>query len=259
VLGPTWYVDAARDHKGFLHVTGRPTPSERFPISAEAYDTTFNGGSGGPGRGDIFVTKLTPGGDKVVFSTYLGGSGNDNFPQIALDEPDNVLVCGNTTSRDWPVTPDARDKVFAGKREGFLARLSQDGRRLPYSSYIGGDEKLGEGFGNVRVGPHGDVYVCVYTDAQDFPVSPNAIQPRIAGATDMFVSVFDSSLTTLRFSTFLGGSGNEGASLAVDAAGNIIGVGSTSSADFPTTAGAYSRAMKGKMGLVIFKIALGTF
>lgn len=256
VLGPTWYIDAARDSKGFIYVTGS-TPSQRFPTSAEAHDTTFNGGSGGPGSGDIFVTKLTPGGDRIVFSTYLGGSGNENFPQIALDSSDDVLVYGNTTSRDWPVTPDALDKVFAGKKEGFLAKLSPDGRRLVYSSYIGGDEKLGEGFGSIRVGPNGDVYVCGYTDAQDFAVTANAIQSRIAGATDMFVSVFDRGLTTRKFSTFLGGSGNEGASIAVDGAGDIVGVGSSSSADFPMTPGAYSRTLNGKSDLVIFKIALG--
>ena len=256
VLGPTWYVDAARDNKGFLYVTGS-TPSQQFPTSAGAYDTTFNGGSGGLGSGDIFVTKLTPAGDAIVFSTYLGGSGNDNFPQIALDASNNVIVYGSTTSRDWPLTPDARDKVFAGKKEGFLAKLSQDGRQLLYSSYIGGEEKVGEGFGNVRVGPNGDVYVSGYTDAPDFPVTANAIQSRVAGATDMFVSVFDSSLTTLKFSTFLGGSGNEGASIAVDAAGDIIGVGSTTSADFPTTPGAYSKTLNGKADLIIFKITLG--
>jgi hypothetical protein len=255
VLGPTWYVDAARDSRGFVYVTGS-TPSPQFPTSAGAYDTTFNGGSSGLGSGDIFVTKLTPGGDAIVFSTYLGGSGNDNFPQIALDASNNVLVYGNTTSRDWPVTPDARDKVFAGKKEGFLTKLSQDGSRLLYSSYIGGDEKLGEGFGSVRVGPNGDVYVCGYTDAADFPVTTNAIQSRVAGATDMFVSVFDSSLTALKFSTFLGGAGNEGGSIAVDRAGDIIGVGNSSSADFPTTPGAYSRTLNGKADLIIFKITL---
>jgi hypothetical protein len=255
VLGPTWYVDAARDSKGFIYVTGS-TPSKQFPVSAEAYDTTFNGGSGEAGSGDIFVTKLTPTGDRIVFSTFLGGSGNDNFPQIALDSSNNVLVYANTTSRDWPVTPDALDKTFAGKKDGALSKLSHDGRRLLYSSYLGGDEKKGEGFGSVVAGPNGDVYVCGYTDAADFPITPNAIQSRIAGASDMFISVFDSSLSRLKFSTFLGGSGNEGASIAVDGAGDIIGVGSTGSADFPTTPGAYSRTMNGKADLVIFKIRL---
>lgn len=255
LLGPTWYIDAARDSKGFIHVTGS-TPSKQFPVSAEAYDTTFNGGSGGAASGDIFVTKLTPTGDQIVFSTFLGGSGDDNFPQVALDSSKHVIVYGNTTSRDWPVTPDAWEQTFAGKKDGGLSKLSNDGSRLLYSSYLGGEEKKGEGSGSVVVGPNGDVYVCGYTDAADSPITPNAIQPRIAGSSDMFISVFDSSLGRLRFSTFLGGSGNEGAGIAVDGAGNIIGVGSTGSADFPTTPGAYSRILKGKADIVIFKIRL---
>lgn len=255
VLGPTWYIDAARDSKGFIYVTGS-TPSKQFPVSAQAYDTTFNGGSGGAGSGDIFVTKLTPTGDQIVFSTFLGGSGDDNFPQIALDSSNHVIVYGNTTSRDWPVTSNALDKAFAGKKDGVLSKLSNDGSRLLYSSYLGGEEKTGEGFGSVAVGPSGDVYVCGYTDAPDFPITPTAIQSQIAGPSDMFISVFDSSLSSVKFSTFLGGSGNEGARIAVDGAGNIIGVGSTGSADFPTTPGAFSRTMKGKSDIVIFKIGL---
>ncbi|MGE5360464.1 MAG: hypothetical protein ACM3NQ_15720 [Bacteroidales bacterium] len=98
--------------------------------------------------------------------------------------------------------------------------------------------------------------MCGYTDAADFPITSNAIQSQIAGATDMFISVFDASLSRLKFSTFFGGSGNEGASIAVDGAGNVIGVGSTGPPDFPTTPGAYSRTMKGKADIVIFKILL---
>jgi hypothetical protein len=87
-------------------------------------------------------------------------------------------------------------------------------------------------------------------------VTPNATQSTVKGGIDIFLSVFDSSLTTLKFSTFLGGSANEGAMIDVDNSGDIVGVGATTSADFPTTPGAYSPVLKGRTDHVIFKISI---
>jgi hypothetical protein len=251
LLGPSWYLDAVRDREGNIYVAGT-TSSKAFPVSAQAYDTSYNGGDG---LGDLFVTKLTPSGDRILFSTFLGGSKDESGPSLCLDSDNNVVVYANTASGDLPATANARGRSLAGKQDPFLAKLSNDGRRLLYLSYLGGIEKVGEGAGNVVASKDGRIYVTGTTDAADFPVTPNAIQSTPKGL-DIFISVFDRSLTTLEFSTFLGGSGNEGATIGVDDAGDITGVGATSSADFPTTPGAYSSTLNGRSDYVIFKMSM---
>jgi hypothetical protein len=252
LLGTGWYVDAVRDREGHIYLAGT-TSSRSFPVSANAYDTTYNGGDG---LGDIFVAKLTPAGDTILFSTFLGGTKDEKPPSICLDAAQNILVYATTASSDLMVTANARGTSLTGKEDPFLARLSHDGARMLYLSYLGGNEKVAEGAGNVVVAGNGDVYVSGSTDATDYPVTPNAVQSTIKGGTDIFVSVFDSSLTTLKHSIFLGGSGNEGGTIVVDDAGNVIGVGATTSADFPVTPGAYSPGLKGTTDHVIFKIAM---
>ncbi len=254
LLGPSWYVDAVRDREGNIYVAGTTT-SKSFPVSAQAYDTSHNGGTG-QGLGDLFVTKLTPTGDKILFSTFLGGSMDENPPSLCLDAANNIIVYARTSSGDLPVTANALGRSLTGKEDAFLAKLSNDGARLLYLSYLGGTEKAGESAGNVVASKNGDVYVSGSTDAGDFPVTANAIQSTVKGGVDIFVSVFDSSLTTLKFSTFLGGSGNEGATINVDDSGDIVGVGATTSADFPATPGAYSNRLRGRTDHVIFEISM---
>ncbi len=252
LLGPSWYVDAVRDREGNIYLAGT-TSSKSFPVSAQSYDASYNGGDV---LGDIFVTKLTPTGDKILFSTFLGGTKDENPPSICLDAANNILVYATTASGDLPVTINALGRSLTGKKDAFLAKLSNDGTQLLYLSYLGGSEKLSEGAGNIVASSNGDVYVTGSTDAADFPVTPNAMQSTVKGGTDIFMSVFDNNLTTLKFSTFLGGSGNEGATVAVDGSGDIIGVGATTSADFPTTPGAYSRSLNGKTDYVIFRVSM---
>lgn len=253
-LAPTWYLDACTDEEGNIYIAAS-TPSKNAPTTPDAYDTSFNGGDKKYG-GDILITKLNPSGDKILFSTFLGGSDNEKFPSICLDAENNILVYGSTKSADFPLTDDAIDKSFDGKSELFLAKLSNDGKQLLYSSYLGGNEERGEANTNITVSKNGDVYLCGATDAADYPITENALQSTIKGASDIFISVFDPSLTKLKFSTFLGGSKSESATIKVDDDGNIIGVGFTSSTDFITTEEAYSTVLKGKTDVIIFKISL---
>jgi len=254
LLGPSWYVDAVRDREGNIYIAGTTT-SKSFPVTAQAYDTSHNGGTP-EGLGDLFVTKLTPTGDQILFSTFLGGTMDENPPSICLDAANNVIVYARTNSGDLPATANALGRSLTGKQDAFLAKLSNDGTRLLYLSYLGGNEKVGENAGNVVASKNGDIYVSGSTDAGDFPVTVNAIQSTIKGGIDIFVSVFDSSLTTLKFSTYLGGSANEGATINVDESGDIVGVGATTSADFPMTPGAYSTGLKGRTDHVIFRISM---
>jgi hypothetical protein len=137
-----------------------------------------------------------------------------------------------------------------------LSKLSNDGKVLLYSSFLGGTTKKNKGSGNIVASKKGDIYLCGTTDADDYPVTPNAIQSKINGATDIFISVFNNSLNTLKFSTYFGGSKHDFAKIAVDDLGDIIGVGGSTSSDFLTTPGAYSATLKGKADAIIFKIAI---
>lgn len=253
-LAPSWYLDACIDKDGNIYIAAQ-TPSENAPTTLGAYDTSFNGGDKNYG-GDILITKLNPTGDKILFSTYLGGSMHERYPSICLDKDNNILVFGATQSDDFPLTDDALDKSFDGKSELFLSKLSNDGKQLLYSSYLGGNGKSGEINANIVLSKNGDVFLCGGTDSEDFPITENAIQSTINGSSDVFITVFDPSLKILKFSTFLGGSKIESARIKIDKDGDIIGVGYTNSPDFITTAEAYSTVLNGESDAVIFKISL---
>ncbi|MFK5856058.1 MAG: hypothetical protein QM503_08015 [Bacteroidota bacterium] len=251
-LAPSWNLDACTDEDGNIYIAAQ-TPSENAPTTPGAYDTSFNGGDKNYG-GDILITKLNPTGDKILFSTYLGGANHERAPSICLDKDNNILVFGRTQSEDFPLSADAIDKSFDGKSELFLSKLSNDGKQLLYSSYLGGNR--GEINANITVSKNGDVFLCGVTSSEDFPITKNALQDTINGSGDVFITVFDPSLKTLKFSTFLGGSKTESARIKVDNDGHIIGVGYTSSPDFITTAKAYSTVLNGESDAIIFKISL---
>jgi hypothetical protein len=255
VLGPSWDVNSCRDKEGNIYVAGT-TKSEHFPVTPGAYDADFNGGTDVAG-GDIFVTKLNPTGEKILFSTFLGGSQEETFPMICVDAVNCIYVYGTTNSADFPNTPDASKKTFGEKLKTlFLSKLSNDGKVLLYSSFLGVNVNKSYGSGNIVAARNGDIYLCGTTNDEEYPVTPNAVQSKISGASDIFITVFDNSLSRRKFSTFLGGSKNDYAKIAVDDSGDIIGVGGSGSPDFVTTPGAYSRALNGPIDAVVFKITM---
>jgi hypothetical protein len=255
VLGPSWDLNSCRDKEGNIYIAGN-TPSKNFPVTPGAYNTNFNGGESFAG-GDIFVTKLNPTAEKIIYSTFLGGSNDESTPSICVDAINCVYIYGSTKSQDYPITPGASAKTFDEKSKLlFLSKLSNDGKVLLHSSFLGGNAIKSYGNGNIVAAKNGDIYLCGGTNAEDYPVTPNAIQSKITGGTDIFITVFNNSLTRQKFSTYLGGSKNEYAKIAVDDSGNIIGVGGTLSSDFITTPGAYSTSLQGEMDAVIFKITI---
>jgi hypothetical protein len=219
----------AVDSAGNVYVTGYLVSSD-FPIK-NAYDSTYNGGS--PAGYDAFVTKISPHGDSLIYSTYLGGStGDDQGFAIALDANRNVIVTGVTTSTDFP-TEAAVQPTNAGTEDAFICKLASTGDALIYSTYLGGSDEDG-GLG-VAVDASGDVYVTGNTASSDFNLSATPYDNSLGGAEDAFASKLNSDGSTLEFSTYLGGSGNDdGVGIDVDAVGNAYIVGYTSSNDLPT-------------------------
>jgi len=219
---------------GHAYITGC-TESGNFPTTSGAYDQNLNGW-----QEDVFVTKLNPTGDSLNWSTYVGGGDTDVAHDIDLeydfDSDDyNVYVGGQTYSDDFPVTGESYDTVYS-YRDGFIVKLSGDGSSLLAGTYIGGseDERIYGIDVPDEVGGNG-VFATGWTRSDDFPTI-SAFEDSYTGPLDAFVVNLTTDLTSLTFSTYLGGSGvDEGRGVLGWWNGNITVVGLTKSSDFPTT------------------------
>jgi arylsulfatase A-like enzyme len=155
--------------------------SPDFPTTPGAYQPKLRG------PGDGFLTKLSADRRRFVFSTFLGGSGAEEFYLMpSIDAQGNIFLVGSTGSPDFPVTPGAlRNKHGGGKTDGVLAVVSADGSELLYATFLGGrgDELVR----SVTLGRRGEVYLVGRTNSEDFPVTPEAAQRQSAGKFDAFV------------------------------------------------------------------------
>jgi hypothetical protein len=225
------------DAQGNAYVSGR-TASSDLPV-VNAVQKTYSGGGF-----DALLLKLSPDG-KLVFSTYLGGTGADAGGQTALDAAGNIYFTGTTNSTDFPVLRAFQPKLAGGScasparlcYDAFLTKLSPDGSAVLYSTYLGGtgEENGTDGWGTVSVDATGFIYVAGRTNSTDFPVN-NALQPAYGGGPfDNFVAKFSPDGAALIYSTYLGGSGDDAVyDMKVPSAGNLYISGFTASTDFPT-------------------------
>ena len=175
----------------------------------------------------------------LSYSSYLGGSADDQGQGIAMDVAGNAYVTGFTTSANFPTTTGSFQPGFnAGSgsvpSDAFVTKLDATGSALVYSTYLGSN---GDDAGNgIAVDAAGNAYVTGYTNSINFPTTSGAFQTNCSSAGDVFVSMLNPAGSALVYSTCLGG-GSLGAGIAVDTAGNAYVTGHTSSPSFPTTAG----------------------
>jgi hypothetical protein len=239
------------------YVTGE-TGSTNFPTTSGAFQPAFGGGFS-----DAFVAKLNAAGTALVYSTYLGGSGNrgDVGLGIAVDSVGSAYVTGYTDSTNFPTTPGALQTTFGGGLcyygyytcfDAFVVKLNPTGTApLAYSTYLGGS---GDDFGHdIAADSGGNAYVTGETGSPNFPTTPGAFQPAFGGGSgDAFVAKLNPTGTALVYSTYLGGSGfDEGLGIALDpgcgpapaAPCNAYVTGDTSSPNFPTTSGAFQTSL----------------
>jgi hypothetical protein len=214
----------AADSDGSAYLTGY-TISANFP----SVGTSLPRG----GAVDLFVSKLNPGGTALVYSTYLGGAGDDIGLGIAVDAAHAAYVTGYTLSPDFPVRGPLQ-AARAGGADAFVAKLDRTGGTLLYATYLGGSA---DDFGQaIAVDGSGRAHVTGQTFSTNFPRSA-ALQPAFGGERDAFVSVLAPAGNAFVYSTFLGGSADDlGQGIAVDTAGNTYVGGYTFSPDFPTKA-----------------------
>ncbi len=227
-----------------------------FPTTVGAFQRTFGGGSNtGEGTGfDIVLMKLNPGGTQRIFSTYLGGSGNEQPHSLVVDGSGSLIVSGRTTSPNYPQTSGG--KIGAGGGwDIIVTKFNVAGSALIGSIQIGGllddgvnikhkaspptgPSSLFENYGDdarseVLTDAAGNVYVASCTRSADFPTTPGAFQSARRGAQDAVLLKFNSAMA-LQFSTLLGGSGDDAAYvLNLEDDGHILLAGGTNSNDFP--------------------------
>lgn len=246
-------IGLAVDAAGNAYVAGI-TNSPDFPVTARAFDKTYNGGTPGAWQtvaGDAFVAKLDPAGG-LVYATYLGGSFDDSAMGVAVDAAGNAYVTGATFSADFPTTRNAFDRSYNENGDAFVAVLDPSGSKLLYSTYLGGSGPLldiPENARSIDVDASGKVYVSGFTTSIDFPTTSNAFDRSYNGLWDAFVAIIDpgkKGARSLLYATYHGGSGFEwDHGIAADLFGNAYVTGFTSSTDFPTTDQAFASTFGG--------------
>ncbi|HVF55990.1 MAG TPA: SBBP repeat-containing protein [Pyrinomonadaceae bacterium] len=187
------------------------------------------------GNGDTFVLKVNPGGNALVYSTYLGGSARDACEDLAIDSAGNVYTTGDTESMNFP-TANAFQAANGGTtlaQDAFVTKINAAGNALVFSTYLGGTG--GEiGFG-IAVDSSGNVYVAGGTGSNTTFPTANAIQCARAGSADVFATKFNAAGSALFYSTYIGGNDDDQArGIALDPAGNAYIAGRTSSTNYPT-------------------------
>ena len=167
------------DSSGNAYVSGA-TASSNFPTTTGAYQVSFGGG-----YDDAFVTEINPSGSGLVYSTYLGGNGNDGSISLAKDSSGNIYVLGVTTSTNFPTTSGAPQTTYHGAQDGFVTKFDPTLSTLTYSTYIGGSGQ--ENMSDIVVGPDGSAYVTGGSSSTDFPTTPGALQTSFTGSNDAVV------------------------------------------------------------------------
>lgn len=262
-----WGYTATYDSSGFLYGGGIVFNGPGYPLSTNPFQMNFGGGNAGPFNYpcDIGITKYTPDGTNIVFSTYFGGTGNETPNSLIVNSNEELVVFGVTSSNNFPTHTNGFDQTFAGGpldlvnnviefttgTDIYVAKFSANGQTLAGGTYVGGVGRDGLNIatnlywnygdhakGEVIVDDSNNVYVASSSWSSDFPVTTGALQTGLLGSQDGVVFKMDPDLTTMTWCTFLGGNTDDAAyTLKLDDLKNVYVTGSTSSNDFPGTAG----------------------
>jgi PKD repeat protein len=235
---------------------GGVTDSFDFPVSPSALQPNMGGG-----WVDAFVCKLSEDGTDLLYSTYIGGSGYEWVYSITGDDNGCAYLTGSTavydndnSSTGFPTTLGAFQTNASGYDDGFVCKLNPTGSYLVYSTYLGADES--DEIYSIAIDNQRCAYVCGYTNSPGFPNTTGALRTTLEGREDAFVTVLDADGSDVNYSTFLGGNANDyGAVILLDYEGNPIVMGTTDSADFPVTNGAFQTKLKGNDDTFVAKLS----
>jgi gliding motility-associated-like protein len=271
---------ATFDSKGYLY-SGSIAFSQGYYTSPGAYDITFNSG-----YCDVVISKFDTTGRNIIYSTYLGGNSDEAPHSLVVNSLDELFIYGTTGSSNFPTSLSAFDRTFNGGTlldllgglgmyygqgtDMFVSRLSADGKQLMASTFIGGSGNDGvntssslkynyadEFRGEIDIDQNNNIYIVSSTRSNNFPVSANAFQKNYGGGhQDGVIIKMDNNLTSIIWSSYLGGSADDaGYSLSIDTNNDVYVSGGTTSGNFPVSANAYQKLNNGNVDGFITKIS----
>ncbi|MCA6362031.1 MAG: PKD domain-containing protein, partial [Bacteroidetes bacterium] len=256
-LIPLFSYSGTYDDQGNIYASGSCT-NIGYPTTVGAYSTTFSGPN------DIVITKYDTTASTQIYSTYIGGISAEAVFSMIVSPAGELYIMGYSASPNYPVTPAAYDAVIGGPNDIIITRFNATGSALLGSTFIGGSNQDGFDFlvgsftarSEIIIGANGNVYVASNSRSADFPVTPGAAQTTFGGLQDAVVFSMPPTLSSLIFSTYLGGSLTDGSrSLRVNPAnGHIYVCGATSSSNFPVTPGAYQTALGGAIDAYVTRL-----
>ncbi|MDX1444982.1 gliding motility-associated C-terminal domain-containing protein [Lishizhenia sp.] len=262
-----WGFTATPDKNANL-IAGGIVVGTGYPISTGAYDGTFNGGEGSI-LWDVSISKFNSNGTALLYSTYLGGSGNETAHSIVANNAGELFILGVTSSTNFPMAGTPHQNTMNGGTlvqensiqfsgtDIYIARLNATGTSLLASTYMGGSGNDGLNTGNllynygdqfrgeITLDATGNVYFSSTTQSSNFPTL-NASDNSLGGIRDAVVGKFNSTLTNLIWSTYYGGSGDEtGNALQVSSTGSVYLTGGTTSTNLNISGGQTSSFIGG--------------
>lgn len=227
-----------------------------FPVSSNAYGTSFAGG-----LSDQFIARFSADLTTLKSSTLIGGSGLDaTTASVAFDADNNVYVASTVGSSNFPTTAGGFDQSYnGGSSDVAVVKMPADLSTLLASTFIGttGTDTAT----TIAVAASGEVYASGYTSATGIPVTVGAYDETYNGGADVFIVRMPGNLSTVTAGTYLGGSGTDhnsgGNGMVLEADGSVVVVGGTASADFPTTVGAYDTTPNGSYDVFVSRLSSG--
>ncbi len=295
--GDNWGYTATYDAAGCMYVGGyvnNDAAGAAYPTTPGAFQTTWGGGTGlssdpnmppGAGNGiafacDMGITKFTPDGTQLVYSTYVGGNDNETPHSLVVDPQGNLVIYGVSYSANYPVTANAYDNSYNGDGDIVVTKLNAGGTALIGSTFIGGTGMDGINFdpeeftagrlkrnygdqnrGEVNVDASNAIYIASCTQSFNFPVTGGVVQSTYGGSQDGCAFKLSTDCSALIWSTYLGGSTDDACySLDIGPNGTLYVAGGTMSSDFPTVAGSLHTSYMGGLydGFVAHINATGT-
>ncbi len=216
-----------------------------YPVTTGAYDVSFSGST------DASISKLSADGTTLIYASYIGGTSEDLTCNLITNNNNEIILLVKTASTNYPISVGAIDNSLGGASDFGITILSADGSTLIGSTYLGGvgDEgQLSSGWSGITYGLLGElmideddnVYLSAFTTSNNFPVTPGAFQTIHGGGWDGVVVKMNPNLSSLIWSTYLGGSENDAAlGIRIAEDGSVFVCGGTASINFPVTAGSY--------------------
>ncbi|MBX2940926.1 MAG: gliding motility-associated C-terminal domain-containing protein [Cyclobacteriaceae bacterium] len=279
-----WGSTATPGEKGNMYSSGvtnhfvGPTFSGTFPATPGAFQTNYGG------IYDIAILKYDSAGQNLLYATYLGGSDSESPHSLVINENEELLVLGTTSSSNFPTTPSAYDRTYndtgglainhvvtySNGSDLFVAKISKDGSQLLASTFLGGStpDGLSPSLGALAINygdqlrgdiisdSNGNIYVSTVTSSADFPMVAGFDLTYRGGSTDALVLKLNPDLSQILWSSFLGGSSEDAAyTIKLDSEDKLWVAGGTASADFATTIGVYKITYGGNVDGWIANIA----